>query len=70
VHALPVVAWYLPTGQSLHAVDSTDAYWPFSHVVQLIALYTLAYSPASHDTHSPTSRAGAAAAMQNLKPVA
>ena len=36
--SLPVLAWNLPTGQSMHDDESTEAKRPLAHAVQLAAL--------------------------------
>ena len=38
MHVWLVLGWYLPTGQSVHVEEDTDAYLPSAHVVQASAL--------------------------------
>ena len=38
LHSPPVLAWYWPGAQSVHAVAGATAYVPLGHAVQLIAL--------------------------------
>jgi hypothetical protein len=47
-HVAPVLAWNLPTLQSVQAAEPMPACWPVTQLSQLAALYVAVYLPASH----------------------
>jgi hypothetical protein len=54
VHAEPVVAWYWPTAQSVHAVAPEAAKRPLAHGLHFAALYVVLMEPCLHAVHERT----------------